>query len=155
MAEENVRGAASGVASGESLIQQLKELQAHGPSDRSENVVLATAVVLLEVAVTDLPLDKFERSIIHSGLKTLFDVSDEVANTMIQTAKNHLNNMRGSSAEIALLKQALNPVSRKAVAKLIDDLVNSHGGPEGFEIYLRKRFRLALGLPDDTPVVSK
>jgi hypothetical protein len=48
---------------------------------------------------------------------------------------------------VQVLKESLDPVSRKAVAKILDDLVNSHGGAQGFEIYLRNRLRGALGLP--------
>ncbi len=141
----------SGAPTG-SLIQQIKELKGHDQAATSEAIALATAVVLIEVASSDQHLDKFERSIIHSGLTSLFQVSEAEVLNIIATAKNHLHNLRGSSSELQLLRESLDPVSRRAVAKLIDDLVNSHGGPQGFEIYLRNRIRTALGLPAAPPV---
>lgn len=128
-----------------SFITSVKKLTSGSTVHAPEEIILATAIVLLEIASLDDKVDKLEAALIQSGLSSLFNVSQlEIANIILQ-AKNHLGNLRGSSAEIQILKETLDPISRREVLKLVNDLVNIHGAPEGFEIYLRNQVHQALG----------
>jgi uncharacterized tellurite resistance protein B-like protein len=128
-----------------SLIASVKNLKPSQTLYAPEEILLATAVVLLEIASLDDRIDKFEISLIQAGLGSLFSTSPEEIAHIIQQAKNHLGNLRGSSAEIQVLKDSLDPISRREVLKLVHDLTHLHGAPEGFEIYLKNRVQQALG----------
>jgi uncharacterized tellurite resistance protein B-like protein len=133
-----------------SLLDQLKELKQYGNIRHSSNTTLATAIVLLEIAASDEVVDRSERNIIHNGLKQLFEVSDEQATAFIAEAQNHLRNMRSSSTEASLLKDTLDPITKRAVMQLIDKLINIDGTVSGMETYLRNRFKMLLGLGEES-----
>jgi uncharacterized tellurite resistance protein B-like protein len=132
-----------------SLLDQLKELKQYGHIRHGANTTLATAIVLLEIASSDQAVDRFERSLIHNGLKQLFNISDELAAASIAEAQNHLRNMRSSSEEASLLKDTLDPITKRAVMQLIDKLINMDGAVSGMEVYLRNRFKMLLGIQED------
>ena len=115
------------------------------------DVRLATAIILLEVASSDHIVDRFEKSVIQNGLKSIFKISDQGVNNLLLKARTHLSSMRSSSAEASQLKDILDPATKRAVANLIDTLIRCNGVVDSMEVYLRKRFRSMLGL-DDTPL---
>jgi len=115
------------------------------------DVPLATAIILLEVASSDHIVDRFEKSVIQNGLKSIFKISDQGVNNLLLKARTHLSSMRSSSAEASQLKDILDPATKRAVANLIDTLIRCNGVVDSMEVYLRKRFRSMLGL-DDTPL---
>jgi uncharacterized tellurite resistance protein B-like protein len=133
-----------------SLLEQFKQLKQLGQIRHNPDVTLATAIVLLEVASSDEIVDRFERGMIHNGLKQLFDISDARAAAAIGEAQNHLRNMRSSATEASFLRDILDPISKRAVMQLIDKLINMDGAVSGMEIYLRNRFKNLLGLPTDS-----
>ena len=115
------------------------------------DVPLATAIILLEVASSDHIVDRFEKSVIQNGLKSILKISDQGVNNLLLKARTHLSSMRSSSAEASQLKDILDPATKRAVANLIDTLIRCNGVVDSMEVYLRKRFRSMLGL-DDTPL---
>lgn len=133
---------------GASLIEQIKGLSRTASAHPSEDVVLATAVVLFEIALSnDHQVDKIERSIIESGLRRLFTITDEELSNVMLQARNHHNNYRGSSSELTVLKESLDPISRQEVVRLVDAVVNSSDKVQGFEGFVRNKVRHALGMP--------
>lgn len=134
--------------SSEGLLERLKSLQSKEKS-KNIDVPLATAIVLLEVASSDHIVDKFEKSVIHNGLKSIFRISDQAAANLLVQAKAALASMKSSSAEASMLKDALDAGSKRAVANLIDSLIRCNGVVDTMEVYLRQRFRSLLGLPDE------
>jgi hypothetical protein len=48
-----------------------------------------------------------------------------------------------------MLRDILDPASKKQVANLIDTLIRCNGVVDSMEVYLRQRFRSLLGLPDE------
>ncbi len=126
----------------------MKSLQ-NRAQNKNVDIPLATAIVLLEVASSDHIVDKFEKSVIHNGLKSIFRISDQAAAGLLVQAKGALASMRSSSAEASVLKEMLDPASKKAVANLIDSLIRCNGVVDSMEVYLRQRFRALLGLPDE------
>lgn len=132
-----------------SLLDQIKELKSFAHMKHSADVTLATAIVLLEVANSDQVVDRFERNIIQNGLRQLFDISPEKAAACFSEAQNHLRNMRSSSAEAAVLRDTLDPITKRGVMQLIERLIHIDGAVSGMEVYLRNRFRSLLGITED------
>lgn len=133
----------------DALLSRMQSLQPKGPLRNKEEIALAAAMVLLEIASSDHVVDKFERTVIHNGLKGLFKLSDETASGLMNRAKAQLSSMRGSSASAEILRDSLDAASKRAIAQVIDNLIRCNGVVDGVEIYLRKRFRDILGIPED------
>jgi uncharacterized tellurite resistance protein B-like protein len=132
----------------DSLLSRMQTLKPKGPLRGKDEVALAAAVVLIEIASSDHVVDKFERTVIINGLKSLFRVSDETANGLMNRAKAQVSSMRGSSSAAELLRDSLDLASKRAIAQVIDNLIRCNGVVDGIEVYLRKRFRDILGLSD-------
>ncbi len=132
----------------DSLLSRMQTLKPKGPLRGKDEVALAAAVVLIEIASSDHVVDKFERTVIINGLKSLFRVSDETANGLMNRAKAQVSSMRGSSSAAELLRDSLDVASKRAIAQVIDNLIRCNGVVDGIEVYLRKRFRDILGLSD-------
>lgn len=135
----------------ESLLDQVEALKNKKMNKSSQHidVQLATAIVLVEVASSDHMIDRFEKSVIHNGLKSIFRISDENAAGLVAKARSALASMRSSSAEASILKDHLDVATKKAVANTIDTLIKCNGVVDSMEIYLRQRFRSLLGLSED------
>lgn len=131
------------------LVEQMKALKAKGKSQQHVDIPVATAIVLLEIASSDHIVDKFEKSVIHNGLKSIFKVSDQAAVGIMTKAKSALMSMRSSSTDASMLKDLLDPNAKRQVANLIDTLIRCNGVVDTMEVYLRQRFRTLLGLPDE------
>ncbi|MEN9846533.1 MAG: hypothetical protein RIS36_1680 [Pseudomonadota bacterium] len=134
----------------DALMSRMQNLKPKGPLRSKEEIALAAAVVLIEIASSDHVIDTFERTVIISGLKSLFRLSDETANGVINRAKAQLSSMRGSSSAAELLRDSLDISSKRAIAQVIDNLIRCNGVVDGIEVYLRKRFRDILGLSEET-----
>jgi uncharacterized tellurite resistance protein B-like protein len=135
--------------SADALLQHLQSFKAKSKGQQGIDIQVATAVVLLEIASSDNVIDKFEKSVIHNGLKSIFKISDQTAISVIQKARNALSTMRSSSTDASMLKDILDPTTKRAVATLIDSLIRCNGVVDTMEVYLRQRFRSLLGLPDE------
>lgn len=135
----------------DNLLDQMKALQNQKAtkSPRPIDVQLATAMILVEVASSDHMIDRFEKSVIHNGLKSIFRISDENAAGLLAKARSALSSMRSSSAEASMLKDHLDLATKRAVANTIDTLIRCNGVVDTMEVYLRQRFRALLGLPDE------
>jgi uncharacterized tellurite resistance protein B-like protein len=135
--------------SADALLQQLQIFKAKSKGSQGIDIPVATAIVLLEIASSDNVIDKFEKSVIHNGLKSIFKISDQTAISVIQKARNALSTMRSSSTDASMLKDILDPATKRAVANLIDSLIRCNGVVDTMEVYLRQRFRSLLGLPEE------
>lgn len=133
----------------DNLLQQMEAMKAKAKMKHAIDIPVATAIVLIEIASSDHIIDKFEKSVIHNGLKSIFKISDQAAAGIILKAKSALSSMRSSSSEASMLKDVLDPASKRAIASVIDTLIRCNGVVDTMEIYLRNRFRLLLGLPDE------
>lgn len=133
----------------EAVLEQMQSAKTTGKLHKGADVRVATAIVLLEIASSDNTIDKFEKSVIHNGLKSIFRISDQAALGVVAQAKSAIMSMRSSSAEASMLKDLLDPASKRAIANLIDSLIRCNGVVDTMEVYLRQRFRTLLGLPDE------
>jgi uncharacterized tellurite resistance protein B-like protein len=133
----------------DALMSRMQNLKPKGPLRDKDEIALAAAVVLIEIASSDHVIDKFERTVIINGLKSLFRVSDENANGLMNRAKAQLSSMRGSSSAAEILRDSLDMASKRAIAQVIDNLIRCNGVVDGIEVYLRKRFRDILGLTEE------
>lgn len=135
--------------SADALLQHMQNFKSKNRGQQGIDIPVATAIVLLEIASSDHVIDKFEKSVIHNGLKSIFKISDQTAISVVQKARSALSTMRSSSADASTLKDLLDPASKRAVANLIDSLIRCNGVVDTMEVYLRQRFRTLLGLPDE------
>lgn len=133
----------------DAILARVQSLKPKGQVRSKEEITLAAAIVLMEVASSDHVVDKFERTVIHNGLKGLFKLSDETASGLMQQAKARLGSMRSSSSEAELLRDSLDLNSKRAIAQVIDNLIRCNGVVDGIEVYLRKRFREILGITEE------
>jgi uncharacterized tellurite resistance protein B-like protein len=133
----------------DALMSRMQNLKPKGALRDKDEIALAAAVVLIEIASSDHVIDKFERTVIINGLKSLFRVSDENANGLMNRAKAQLSSMRGSSSAAEILRDSLDMASKRAIAQVIDNLIRCNGVVDGIEVYLRKRFRDILGLTEE------
>ena len=133
----------------DALLSRMQSVKPKGQVRSKDEIALAAAMVLLEIASSDHVVDKFERTVIHNGLKGLFKLSDETATGLINRAKAQLSSMRGSSASAEILRDSLDSATKRAVAQVMDNLIRCNGVVYGIEIYLRKRFRDILGVSDE------
>lgn len=133
----------------DALLARMQNLKQKGPIRGKDEIALAAAVVLIEIASSDHVVDKFERTVIINGLKSLFRVSDETANGLMNRAKAQLASMRGSSSAAEILRDSLDMPTKRAIAQVIDNLIRCNGVVDGIEVYLRKRFRDILGLSEE------
>ncbi len=133
----------------DALLARMQNLKQKGPIRGKDDIALAAAIVLIEIASSDNVVDKFERTSIINGLKSLFRVSDETANGLMNRAKAQLASMRGSSSAAEILRDSLDLPTKRAIAQLIDNLIRCNGVVDGIEVYLRKRFRDILGLSEE------
>jgi len=131
------------------LLERMKSLKSNRPLRDKNEIALAAAIVLTEIASSDHVVDKFERVVIHNGLKSLFKLTDEATIGLMARAKSQLSSMRSSSAHAEALRDALDPASKQAIAHVIDNLIRCNGVVDSVEVYLRKRFREILGIPED------
>jgi uncharacterized tellurite resistance protein B-like protein len=139
----------SGV-SPEAVVEQMRVLgdpKRRGP--KQIDIQLATAMILVEVASSDHMIDRFEKSVIHNGLKAIFRISDESAVGLLAKARSALGSMRSTSEEASMLKEHLDGSTKRAIANTIDTLIRCNGVVDSVEVYLRHRFRTLLGLPDE------
>jgi uncharacterized tellurite resistance protein B-like protein len=135
----------------EALLARMKSDKAKGQRHTKEEIALAAAVVLMEVASSDHVVDKFEKAVIHNGLRSIFRLSDETVNGLLTQAKSRLGSMRSSSADAELLRDTLDMVTKQALGQVMDNLIRCNGVVDSMELYLRKRFRDILGIQDNIP----
>lgn len=133
----------------EALLSRMKALDPKRPAKSKDEIALATAIVLIEVASSDHVIDKFERTVIMNGLKSLFRLSDETAARLMNQAKSNLGSMHSSSSSAELLRDSLDMGTKRAIAQVIDNLIRCNNVVDNMEIYLRKKFRDILGVGDE------
>jgi hypothetical protein len=131
------------------LLSRMKSLDPKRPAKSKDEIALATAIVLIEVASSDHVIDKFERTVILNGLKSLFRLSDETAMRLLTQAKSSLGAMHSSSSSAELLRDSLDMGTKRAIAQVIDNLIRCNNVVDNMEIYLRKKFRDILGVGDE------
>ena len=131
------------------LLSRMHSEKQNGPARNTEEVSFATAMMLREIASCDHTVERFEKNVIHMGLKGLFKLSDEAANNLMSRAKANLSSMRGSSEHVGILKNSLDEGTKRAVAQIMDNLIRCDGVVTSGEIYLRKRFRELLGIQEE------
>lgn len=121
-------------------------------------VDLATAVILLEVSAAESRTSIHQKGIIQASLQTLYGLSEEASLAAMQQAQNTLRSMRGSSAFANALRDQLDTDAKRYLLKTMDDVIRADGTKSDMEIYLRNRFRMLMGLPEDEgiqPAVAK
>ena len=111
---------------------------------------VALAVLLVDLASCDDNFEPQEFTVIQEGLSRLFGTSKEEVSSLVNQAKTILANLRGSTSSAELLHEHLSDEQKEAVLCVIDQVIDADGVEDGFEVYLRHKFRDLLGLPESS-----
>lgn len=131
------------------LLEQLRGIDKRQTVRRlPQEAALGAAVVLLEIAASDSKVTTHEVNIVRNGISALFGATEQEATALMAQASSTLQGLRGSTSYAEMLKSYLDPSMKEGMAQLMDSVINSDGKVDGFEIYLRNRFRLVLGISE-------
>jgi uncharacterized tellurite resistance protein B-like protein len=109
---------------------------------------LAVTVLLVDLASVDQNFDQSEYNIIIHGLMRMFGTAKHQGQVLVNQAQNVLRSMRGVQRFGDLLKENLSMDERRAVMEIIDDVINADGEVDGYEVFLRNKFKNLLGVQD-------
>lgn len=136
------------------LFSQNKQLADKKESfQRKQNVnkrelEVALTVLLVDLASCDQNFDPEEYTMIQQGLTRIFGTSKDQVSALVNQANTALSNLRGSSSYLKLLNENLSSDEKKAVLCIIDQVIGADGVEDGFEVYLRTKFKDMLGISE-------
>ena len=111
---------------------------------------LALATLLVELASSDQEFRPEERHAIAHGLHRAFGTTPTRAAELINSATVHLGTMRGTGRLVTLLRDRLPVPERKLVLDAFERVLMADGKVDGFEAYLRDKFRDLLAIPEES-----
>jgi len=109
---------------------------------------LAVSVLLVDLASCDQSFDPEEYQVICLGLMRLFGTSKTDVTALVNQAKVELANMRGVARFATILKESLTIDERKEIMEVVEEVIMADGVEDGFETYLRNKFKNLLGLEE-------
>lgn len=112
----------------------------------NKELEVALAVILVDLASCDQNFEPQEYAVIQKGLTRLFGTDKSEVSALINQATTVLGNLRGSASYVKKLKDNLSLEERQTVMDIIDDVIESDGVEDGFEVYLRTKFADLLGI---------
>lgn len=107
---------------------------------------LALTVILVELAGSDQNFDLQEYDAICMGLKRVFNIDRQEVQNLVNQANTVLAGLRGTTGFAEKLAKNLDADQKKVIIEVIDDLINTDGKVDGFEIYLKQKFIRIIGL---------
>lgn len=107
---------------------------------KKQDLELALAVLLVDLASCDQNFEMREYNIIQNGLKRIFGTTKDEVSKLINQANNTLKNLRGTSRFATELKDNLDPQARQAIFQVIEEVIAADGVEDGFETYMRHKF---------------
>lgn len=119
------------------------------------DIQLSTTVILVEVAASDEAFQLSEYDTIAEGLRQLYGTGREEAKKFINQALILRSSLSGNSRHLELLRDNLTEEEKLRIARVIDDIISADGQEDPYEIFLRKRYRRALGLSEHTSEESQ
>lgn len=112
------------------------------------DIQLSTTVILVEVAASDETFQLSEYDTIADGLRQLYGTGREEAKKFINQALILRSSLSGNSRHLELLRDNLTEEEKLRIARVIDEIISADGQEDPYEIFLRKRYRRALGLSE-------
>lgn len=112
-----------------------------------DDLVLAVAVIMVDVASSDENFDPSEYEVISRGLRRLFGTDEEEVQKLVNQSTQILASLRGTSRYAEQLRENLSVADRKAVFSAIQELIEADGREDPFEVYMRSRLAKALDIP--------
>ncbi len=107
---------------------------------------LALTVLLVDLASCDQNFDMNEYNVIRQGLMRVFGTSHDEISSLVNQARSTLANLRGVDNFARILNENLDEDGKKQVMEVIDDVIHCDGVEDGFETYLREKFKSMLNL---------
>lgn len=106
---------------------------------------VALAVLLVELASCDQNFEPREYQVISEALQKLFASTPQEVSALVHRAQLVLSNLRGTWHFAEILREELSEAQRKEILGVMDNLVAADQVEDGFEIYLKNKFRTLLG----------
>jgi len=122
--------------------------RAKGVTDKDLEVALT--VILVDLASSDQNFEPQEYTVIQKGLARMFGTNKTEVSPLVNQAKIILGNMRGTGSSLKILKENLDLEQRQTVMEIIDEVIDTDGVEDGFEVYLRTKFLDGLGLKEES-----
>ncbi len=133
--------------------QSDQALFTHGvPKNRSNKVQkqqleLALAVLLVDLASSDENFDAQEYQVIAQGLRRVFGTGKTEVAQLVQRAQQAIALLRGTTSFATLLRDNLPENERVTIMEVIEEVIAADGVEDGFEVYFRHKFSELLGVP--------
>lgn len=130
------------------LLAGQEKAQTTGKKKRKNtaDLELALTVLLVDLASCDQAFEPQEYQVISNGLMRIFGTSKSNVQSLVNRAQSTLQNLRGVDRFGAMLRQNLTEEEKRATLEIIDEVIQSDGITDGFEVYLREKFCNLLGL---------
>ena len=132
------------------LSQTRRALSKKGSSAPTKDIEVALAVLLVDLASCDQTFNPAEYQIISKGLRRLFGASKEQVTALVNQANQIISSMRSTQTFLDSVKESLSREDKLIVMELIEEIIQADGKVDDFEIYLREKFRDALGLTQNS-----
>ncbi len=112
-----------------------------------KELVLAVAVIMVDVASSDETFEPTEYNVISRGLRRLFGTDEEEVRGLINQATQILSSLRGTSKYTQQLRENVSVADRRTIFLTIQELIEADGREDPFEVYMRSRLAKALDIP--------
>lgn len=120
----------------------------NGKKPTQNDIDLALAVILLDVALSDDDLDPRELEFVKHALRDFAGQTDREVEELIESAHEARTSFRSSAGAVRTLATTLGKEERTEVYKMISQLVKIDGSVGEFESYLQKKFGSLLGIEE-------
>jgi uncharacterized tellurite resistance protein B-like protein len=124
--------------------KQLKNKNTTGAP--SKDLEVALAVLLVDLACCDQTFNPKEYAVISNGLRRLFGSNNEQVSLLVNQAKGILADLRGTQQFADKIKKELSHEDKLIVLEIINEVIAADGQEDGFEVYLREKFKTLLGV---------
>ncbi len=138
----------------EATVYPLPELGRRKRRANRKELELALTVILVDLASSDQNFEQREYIAIGAGLRRLFGESNDLQ-ALVNRAQLALANLRGTQNFADLLRASLSEDERHVVAEIIDSVIGADGIEDGFEQYLRLKYRNMLDISTNQTSPSK
>ena len=115
-----------------------------------KDLEVAFTVLLVDLATCDQNFDPREYQVISHALMNLFGTTPQQVKELINRAQLVIQNLRGTSKFAELLRENLDLDQKKAILQVIDNVIDADDAEDGFETYLKHKFRDLLGFETAT-----
>ena len=121
-------------------------LKKKGAESPKKDLEVALAVLLVDLASCDQVFNPKEYNVISLGLRRLFGCTKEQVTALVNQATQIISGLRGTQQFAEVLRDSLSAEDKQIILEIIDEIILADGKEDGFEIFLREKFKSVLGI---------